>query len=465
MRYVKLASKYALRGWSNLKYGLLDLYCDSVEEKVKRLSKFQYDALELVTSAGVSIDDSLMPSGIRRMAEKAVSDRILEFCEKSEGLSDYQKYKYSEAKYTHSLLWSITGDCNLRCKHCYLSAGDNLYGEISFEKCISVMDQMLEANIYTVSLTGGEPLVRKDFWELVDALSERRISISYIYTNGVLLSESFLNKLEARENHPHCFHISFDGVGCHDWLRGVKGVEKKAIDAIKLLKERNYYVAVTTAMHMGNLDFLFKTYELMKALNVDYWKTASISDTGNWRNQKDRSIDIGAVNDEYLKLIEIYCRDNAPMHLRLGSFFECRKNRLDSWSAPNKTGCGSEKQCNEYLCEVSRILPYLLPDGRVLPCITMSGTKMEDIAPNIFDEGQSLEKVLHRSEIDDYCEKTYLDLFENNAECGKCKYRYLCTSCRATALYTGDFYDKDMSACVFNKGGYYKDICDIMSKG
>lgn len=83
---------------------------------------------------------------------------------------------------------------------------------------------------------------------------------------------------------------------------------------------------------------------------------------------------------------------------------------------------------------------------------------MEDIAPNIFDDGASLSKILHKSVIDDFCDKTYGDLFKNNEECDMCEHKFFCSSCRANVLYNGDFYDTDISSCIFNKYGYLDKI-------
>lgn len=70
-----------------------------------------------------------------------------------------------------------------------------------------------------VSLTGGEALTRRDFFEIVDALLEHGIVITLIYSNGALVNENVLKEFENRKIWPG-FNISFDGVeGWHDWLR------------------------------------------------------------------------------------------------------------------------------------------------------------------------------------------------------------------------------------------------------
>lgn len=463
MKFVTLKPQYVLRGWCNLKYGVLDIQCHSAKEKVKPLTEIQFSALQLAVSGSIAIDDSLFPKAYRIMAERGIAEGFLEECSAGKKLEEYQKYRVSEARYTHTLLWSITGNCNLRCKHCYISSGDNCYGELDFDKCLEAMDQMLQANIHMVALTGGEPLVRRDFWKIVDALLERHINIMQIFTNGMLINEKFLQEFEKRDINPNYFLISFDGVGCHDWLRGVKGSEQRAIEAIKLLKRHGYSLIVTTSLHMGNIHSLIPTYELMKKLKVDFWKAVPIIDTGNWKKQDCHDISIDKIYQEYLKLLKYYRNDNAPMQLGLGGFFQCIENKLDSWQSPAVSGCATDKRCSESLCEFVRLFPYLLPDGRVLPCIAMSGSEMENIAPNIFEDGQSLEKALSSSPIDTYTNYTYQDLFEHNPECKTCEHRFKCSGCRANALANGGFFKKDPLSCAFLKGGYEKKIQEIMA--
>lgn len=458
MKYVTLAPQYALRGWSDLKYGIADLYTEDLY--VRHLSEYQYQAIELVTSGGISIDDRFIPERMRKMAYKALEKGILIECGSEKKIEEYQKYRYSEARCIYAMLWSITGNCNLRCKHCYISSGENCYGELPFEKCLQVIDQMAEANVNAVALTGGEPLVRKDFWKIIDALLERHIQVYELFTNGMMVTDELVDGFEKRNIHLTYFLLSYDGVGCHDWLRGVKGAEKKAIEAIKLLKRRGYELVVATSLHEGNIHSLLPTYEMMKKLGVDFWKAAPIIDTGNWRYQENREINISKVYDEYLKLLKRYSDDNAPLQLGLGGFYQCKKNRLSDGSSPFQSGKACNMEC-ETLCESTVYYPYLLPDGRILPCISMSGSKMEDIAPSIFDKDWSMAKILGSSPIEKYSRCTYGDMFERNPECASCEHRFICRGCRANALSCGGFFEKDPLACTFIKGGYAEKIKEI----
>lgn len=76
----------------------------------------------------------------------------------------------------------------------------------------------------------------------------REIGIGTIYTNGWPVDEALLDGLVERNLHPS-FHLSFDGVGWHDYLHGIPGAEERTIAAIKLLRGRGHHVSVAICMH------------------------------------------------------------------------------------------------------------------------------------------------------------------------------------------------------------------------
>lgn len=114
-----------------------------------------------------------------------------------------------------------------------MSAPEGKYGELSHEQCVNIIEQLSAAGIAQVSLTGGEPLVRRNFLDIVDALLAKKIAVRQICSNGALVNDQLLDQLARRGIRPE-FSVSFDGVGCHDWLCGIASAEKSAIDALKL---------------------------------------------------------------------------------------------------------------------------------------------------------------------------------------------------------------------------------------
>ena len=195
---------------------------------------------------------------------------------------EFQRYRKAACNCTQSIHWSITGRCNMQCRHCYLDAPDALYGEMSLEQCITIMDQMVDANISSVSITGGEPLVRPDWEQFIAALQERRLHIEAIYTNGLLVTEKWIEKFQTLYPHKVLFSLSFDGIGCHDWLRGRVGMEARTIDAIKSLTAHGYPIEIEPPIFKDNLDKLPATCELLADLGIRNWKLSPMIESKAW---------------------------------------------------------------------------------------------------------------------------------------------------------------------------------------
>lgn len=134
-------------------------------------------------------------------------------------LTEHQQYHFYPNRYLRAVHWAITGRCNCRCRHCYMSAPSGKTGDYSTEECLEIIGQMEKAGIQVVNLTGGEALVRKDFFRIAERLTQAGIRIGTIMSNGFLVDEPLLKRLEQLGQKPE-FNMSFDGIGCHDWLRG-----------------------------------------------------------------------------------------------------------------------------------------------------------------------------------------------------------------------------------------------------
>lgn len=463
-RYVTLAPQYMLRGWQDHPDVLYDWSAaGGTGAKTLDLTPAQRFGIELAATPGVSIDAPLLLPSLKKAAQKMLDAGIFVECDKETGLKEYQKYRKFNTRMTHALLWSITGRCNLKCRHCYVSADEGVYGEFSFAQCEEIVQQMLEAGIYSVAITGGEPLVHPDFWRILDLLVEKHIYVEEIFTNGMLVTDAFLDKLEQRNLNMNCFLLSFDGVGCHDWMRGVKGAEEKVIAAIRRLHERGYATIVSTVVHEGNLSSLPATYELMKELGVNVWKIAPVVNSGNWKKKENTTLASKAFTDACMSLLERYVADGLPLGIKLGALFECR------WSGGEMvyhipSFCASETlHEQDTLCEAVRVTPLLLANGKLLTCLPMAGTILEDMAPNILTEEWNISRALVESPVEAYTSATYGELFKKNAQCGSCKHRLRCNHCPAEGLNVGnDIFAIDGHNCLIADGGYEARVHALM---
>ncbi len=130
----------------------------------------------------------------------------------------------------------ITGRCNLRCKHCCVSAGESIKGEdLSTEELKSVLDKIIAFDPKKISLSGGEPMIRKDFEEIVTYIHERYSGPLELMTNGTLITREtaqFIGKNFASVS------VSLDGVdeATCSIIRGA-GTFDACMKGIRILKE------------------------------------------------------------------------------------------------------------------------------------------------------------------------------------------------------------------------------------
>ncbi len=454
-----LREAFLLRGWERLPYAVVDsrtggtIFTDDVT----------FQALSFCDGVLDSGNPVLLPIH-RQIIAELHKNGIVEEANEGVRLHEFQKYRRFPCRYIARAHWSITGKCNYRCRHCYMSAPEAKYGELSHEQCLEIVQQLADAGIYRVSLTGGEPLVRADFLEIVDALRERRISISQIYSNGALINDRLLDELESRGIRPE-FSISFDGVGWHDWLRGVPGAEQRAVAAFRLLRERSFPITVEMSLHKGNVHTLESTIQLLADHGVRSIKTSPTTDAGNWLNEQGQyTLDPAELSEAYLDYIPKYKAAGAPMAIMLGGCFACDKGSEKYW-IPFKKYDGSEAMRRQTLCRSARTTMYIAADGRLLPCIPLTGSALQDEMPKITEMGlvQALSDSKYLEAID-----TRLDeLLTNNAKCNSCEYGLTCGGgCRAGALFSGgDYLGCDEYTCFFFMNKFEERIRRIYAAG
>jgi MoaA/NifB/PqqE/SkfB family radical SAM enzyme len=87
-----------------------------------------------------------------------------------------------------NLTWEITRRCNLRCVHCLSSGGDESPGELTFNECRSIVDQLAALNVFEINFGGGEPLLKDHFLPLLRYIHEKGI-VTCISTNGTVLTD------------------------------------------------------------------------------------------------------------------------------------------------------------------------------------------------------------------------------------------------------------------------------------
>jgi hypothetical protein len=154
-------------------------------------------------------------------------------------------------------------------------------------------------------LSEDELIMRDDFFGIIDALSERNITVSYINTNSSFITEGLLNEFLNRNVRP-IFVMSYDGYGCHDWLRGINGAEEKVNNAFRLCIEIGFPVKAVMVIHKGNSHTQRESINHLASLGVPSITTLYAADVGEWLKRNGQvSMSIEDMCNMYLEYLPI----------------------------------------------------------------------------------------------------------------------------------------------------------------
>ena len=454
MRCLRLREPLALRGWDRLPHAIQDLRTGATSF----LGPDEFTVLALCNGS-FDLDSPLVPDAYRAIADAALKRGLVQACAEGERPLGYQAYRRAPCRFIRVAHWSITGRCNLSCRHCFMSAPHARFGELPLDRCLDIVRQLAEANIAQVTLTGGEPLVRPDFFRIVDALLERQITIVQVYSNGLRVDADLLDGFESRGIKPE-FPLSFDGLGWHDWLRGADGAETAVIAAMERLGARGFQMGVETALHTLNRHTLPATMGLLQRLGVGHWKTNPAADGGEWLKEGGRyNLSVDELYRIYLDFIPVYRAAGAPLGIMLGGFFACAKGAQD-YRIPGARFDGTAASRRRTVCQSARTTMYIGADGTLLPCMPMSGLTLAEPMPNLTQMplAQALSDSTYLKTIDLRLE----ELLAANGRCAACEYRFRCGGgCRSAALQTSRHYlGVDEYTCRFFSGGYEQRVHD-----
>lgn len=162
-----------------------------------------------------------------------------------------------------SLCWQITKKCNYNCPFC-LSGKQDSY-ELPLKKIKAIINMLADANVVRIDFTGGEPMLRTDFLEIIKYAAGKGIE-TLVTSNGSFYSDEIANTLIETNT---LLLISLDGdEKTHDKSRG-EGAYKRAVETIKKYREKNVPIRINYLIRKDNLDKIEYIYKLTKELNVD----------------------------------------------------------------------------------------------------------------------------------------------------------------------------------------------------
>jgi heme d1 biosynthesis radical SAM protein NirJ len=150
------------------------------------------------------------------------------------------------------VIWNLIRRCNLTCKHCYSISGDiNFDGELSTAEVFCVMDQLKEFRVPVIIWSGGEPLMRRDIFEISGRAKALQFYVG-LSTNGTLIDAPVAEKI--RDTGYDYVGISLDGIGeTHDHFRRKAGAFEAALAGLRHLRDRGVKAGVRFTMTKDNV--------------------------------------------------------------------------------------------------------------------------------------------------------------------------------------------------------------------
>jgi radical SAM protein with 4Fe4S-binding SPASM domain len=339
--------------------------------------------------------------------------------------------------------WHITDNCNLRCSHCY-QENYSAKTELSLKELKEIADSIFATlskwnKKGDISITGGEPLFRKDLFEFAEHLNNSPdvCNIDFL-TNGTLIDTTFIENIKRLKKVKY-IQISLDGAtpSVHDGIRG-KGNFDKALTAIKSLVKNDIEVRIMYTLQKANISDVPAMFDLALKEKISGLTFERMVPIGKSINSSASMLSTQEIKDIYQ-----YISQRADTEYENGNALRVLKYRpLWVLIDPCRSNDGSEphKELGS-LCSIGLDGLCILPNADVLACRRLP-IPIGNLKTNSLKEIWSTSALLW-----EIADKRNL-----KGKCRSCEYISRCSGCRAMAFAVSGDYLSDDPNC-------WKSIC------
>ena len=321
------------------------------------------------------------------------------------------------------LFLELTLRCNERCVHCGSRCGDFPNEELSLEQYKAFLDKIKQdfgTQELQLCITGGEPLLRKDFFDITGYAHLLGFKWG-MTTNGTLITTEIAARLE--ECGMGTVSVSLDGMQkTHDTFRQTPGGWNAAVQGINALIERNAFqsVQVTTVVHKGNIDELDELYDYLCGIDIDSWRILTIEPIGR---AKDAGMSLDTA--DYRRVFDFI-----------------REKRLENmpvlYGCMHYLGLEYEREVRDwyFLCNAGIYSAGIRANGDIGACLDI------EMRPELL-EGNILQDDFTQIWKNDF--KMYrTDLCSRSAKCSVCSEHEFC---RGGSFHSWDFEKNEQRVC------------------
>jgi radical SAM protein with 4Fe4S-binding SPASM domain len=342
------------------------------------------------------------------------------------------------------VVWNFTYNCNLNCKHCYSEAGISSETELSTEEAMKVIDQIADFGVTSLAFSGGEPLMRKDFFQVARYAVDAGLYVS-LATNGTLLNKENVRKL--KEIGLHYVEVSLDGANAntHDFFRGKIGSFDQTIQGLKNCLNQDICTCIAITGTKNNLKEIPHVLEMSEKMGIDRFTLFNFVPVGRGKDivaadpsPQEREQLLQFFNKKLSEDHKIAILSTTPQLARvaLQSHSPTHNNIIMPLAHMEATKISKRaKALADFIggCGAGRLYCAISPEGNLQPCVFMplvvGNLKTESLADiwlnsPIFEDLRDREKLKGR--------------------CSRCEFKFICGGCRARAYsYHKDYLMSD----------------------
>ncbi len=334
------------------------------------------------------------------------------------------------------IAWEITRRCNLRCVHCRSSSEMEIKGhpDFSIGEAFRIIDDIVSYAKPVVVLSGGEPLVREDVFDIARYGTDRGLRMC-LATNGTLVSDATCEKIKA--SGIKIVSLSLDGSEekVHDDFRSQKGAFSGTINAARLFKKHGIEFIINSSFTKRNQEEIPKVYRLAKELGATAWYMFMIVPTGRGEEIMGELIS----KEDYEEILdwhydmekdeqEMLVRPTCAPHYYRVALQRAKKDGEKVQRRTLKFSTGGSKGCiaGQLICLID-------VDENVLPCSYFpkpAGNLKEKTFKDIWEKSELFRELR--------------DFKKYKGKCGSCEYINVCGGCRARAYSVyGDYLEEE----------------------
>lgn len=246
--------------------------------------------------------------------------------------------------------WVATHRCNYACEHCGTNAGQPLPNELTTQEITTVINDMGAMGVKYLSVTGGEPLLRRDLFPILQLAKKNGMKVGFV-THGGLVAK---HKDQIKELRPYSMMISIDGLqATHNALRGDNANFDQSLDAIKFFTEIKIPIrSISTTINQRNFKELEELKNIVFASGANHWRINIAIPEGRAKNKTWMQLN----NDQLVELFRFIHNHKKRFHIEI-----CEgAGYLGPWDAKVRN--------KPFFCGCGWTTCTIMADGTVMGC-------------------------------------------------------------------------------------------------